>query len=433
PQRYHGHMTIELRNARSGSRDRVEHDNEFTVGIENYLQSCGYFRNSPWDSDDWTNVAIHRNLIGGILLFDREINKVNGAYPTIMPAGTKMVANGSYGVTNNGNPTELGSFNSSESSFTENALTYVYDWPTQTTGTIACASLTSDTGGYIGYGNSVSNASAALKLLDEKQTSGRALNPGAYGAILTATIKNNVLYYISDRSYYGNISNFTLSRRVLPVDAVNLFAASVTTQTVSIPTTITNGTSGYIIYACGEGKLMVLPYGITTNVSYTVGIYDIEADNWEYHTFTSDKTISSSTQYSYASAWETGFFAGGLFVDWANNEVSTSSAIAGLSETPVHPISDDLYLVAVGSSNQIKVYDAKNDTLYNTNGRLNNSPIVLQKNANNQLLRTYNNSGIASLYMMRNPLFLATVNNLDEPVQKGSSQTMKVTYTVTPA
>lgn len=35
--------------------------------------------------------------------------------------------------------------------------------------------------------------------------------------------------------------------------------------------------------------------------------------------------------------------------------------------------------------------------------------------------------------VMRLPLYLATVNNLDEPVTKTNAQTMKVTYVVTKA
>ena len=36
-----------------------------------------------------------------------------------------------------------------------------------------------------------------------------------------------------------------------------------------------------------------------------------------------------------------------------------------------------------------------------------------------------------NLYVMKDPRYLATINNLTEPVVKTSSKTMKVTYTLT--
>ena len=37
------------------------------------------------------------------------------------------------------------------------------------------------------------------------------------------------------------------------------------------------------------------------------------------------------------------------------------------------------------------------------------------------------------LYVMKDPRYLATINNLSEPVVKTASKTMKVTYTITEA
>jgi len=36
-----------------------------------------------------------------------------------------------------------------------------------------------------------------------------------------------------------------------------------------------------------------------------------------------------------------------------------------------------------------------------------------------------------SFWLANNPLYLATINNLETPVQKTAAQTMKVTYTLT--
>ena len=71
-----------------------------------------------------------------------------------MSLGNVMVGNGSYGVSNSGNPSELGSYNSQESSESGTEIVQVYDFATsQANGEISCVCLTSRVGGYIGYGN----------------------------------------------------------------------------------------------------------------------------------------------------------------------------------------------------------------------------------------------------------------------------------------
>ena len=107
----HGHTTIELHNHKTGFRERIEHDNTFTDGIKNYLLSSGWFDNSPFRNDTWRAQPLYQSLVGGILLFDSEIEDDDGVYPTMMPAGVKMIANGSYGVANNSAVTEMGTYN----------------------------------------------------------------------------------------------------------------------------------------------------------------------------------------------------------------------------------------------------------------------------------------------------------------------------------
>ena len=40
---------------------------------------------------------------------------------------------------------------------------------------------------------------------------------------------------------------------------------------------------------------------------------------------------------------------------------------------------------------------------------------------------------VGAIGMYKNPLILATINNLDSPVTKTAAQTMKITYTLTKA
>ena len=192
----HGHTTIELHNHKTGFRERIEHDNTFTDGITKYLLSSGYFNNSPWRNDTWRNYGYARSLLGGILLFDGEIEDDDGVYPTTMPAGVKMVANGSYGVSNNRSVSELGSYNTQESSISSAGYTFVYDWTTsQGNGEIGCVSLTSELGGYIGYGNSTSQASMATSDLRSINTQQDTNTLGFSGNRKSYCIQGDTVYY----------------------------------------------------------------------------------------------------------------------------------------------------------------------------------------------------------------------------------------------
>lgn len=429
-QHYHGHTIIELRNARTGIRDRVEHDNDFTLGIDQYLTDGGFFNNSPFANETWRTQAIYRNLIGGIFLFDSAINEVDDELPTIMPAGTKMVANGSFGVTNNASPTELGSYNSNESSFTSSGLTFVYDWTTsQGNGTIECVSLTSDTGGYIGYGNSVSQvAHSTNKTIYEKQNS---LELYVDGIISYAhSVKGNYRYDVTSNVGTTTATTFTYVKKSLFIDKVTLFPYS-QSFTVEIPSNVTMGIFGYIS-AGYNGKIALFPAGITANTQYTMGIYDCDAGTWEYVTFTSPVTWSNAwgdylhltDDFLYVRNLGNTASNEGLVV-WFDGTVEQKSYGFSVCE-----ISENLYL-GVNNSGKITVVDTENNTNYLTNGYV--SATRLQATSNNQLFRYYSPSSqntVLSRY--RNPLYLATVNNLDNAVVKTTSDTMKVIYTVTP-
>lgn len=424
PQLYHGHIKIELKNVRTGSREKIESDNAFTLGINNHILGRGYAGNSPWENPTWRNRKLYRNLLGGIFLFDNEIEAVNGGYPTIMPAGTKMVANGSYGVSNSTNVTELGSYNSVESNFNNSALTFVYDWTTsQGNGNIACVSLTSDVGGYIGYGNSTSNqAHSTRKSLFENQSVSQIGNRSTYAISLA----NEILYKITTVDMEGS---FTYTKDRLAIDTVSLFDFS-ESVTVELPNTM-RGPNRMLCDGV-DGTFLNCPTSITAGTSYTIGVYDIENDSWSYTTFTSPKTLSLDRRGC------TGLKNKCILLSQNSENVHVyySTGDTYVSQTYTYrrfEISDNL-IIGTGGSVPCMIYDLVNDTMLYTNG----SPMPYGTYADykvydrNRICYT-ESSDKGGIYLARNPLYLATVNNLDEPVTKTASQTMKVTYTVTPA
>ena len=430
PQHYHGHTIIELRNTRTGIRDRVEHDNDFTLGIDQYLTDGGFFNNSPFANETWRNQAIYRNLIGGIFLFDKAINEVDGELPTIMPAGTKMVANGSYGVTNNASPTELGSYNSNESSFTSNGLTFVYDWTTsQGNGTIECVSLTSDTGGYIGYGNSVSNVRGSTRSLFLNQNTVQ-LQDGS--TVYGKYIKDNCRYTITALTR----TSFTYAKKRTLIDKVSLFPLS-ETHSVNFPAAMMAVQRDYVS-AGRDGKFYFVPgNSIAAGTAYVMGIYDVDTDTWSTVTFT-PASAHGNIRGEYASVCDDFiyFWYGNAWNDKGlkiNYDGTVEDAYYGVACTQM---GEDLLLCFSYDRNNpypTFVVDLVNTTSYPSNGTIPQESRKLKMLNGNRIEVDYiGNSQMNYFYLYRNPLYLATVNNLDNAVVKTTSDTMKVIYTVTP-
>ena len=87
----------------------------------------------------------------------------------------------------------------------------------------------------------------------------------------------------------------------------------------------------------------------------------------------------------------------------------------------------------INQTNNIYVYDHEYKTFRPTNG------VNLAAELNNRgyyyepTLDAFVCCGTYGDYLVKNPLYLATINNLGTPVTKTAAQTMKVTYTLTEA
>ena len=85
------------------------------------------------------------------------------------------------------------------------------------------------------------------------------------------------------------------------------------------------------------------------------------------------------------------------------------------------------------------VYDVVNRTHRQVNGSVYSSefvfiPFVDKKGVYLRVYQSLSQSSTPNnLYVMKDPRYLATINNLSEPVVKTASKTMKVTYTITEA
>lgn len=436
-EKIHGHTKIELTDIRNGQKKVIEHDNDFQAGVlANYMRSMGAYDNNPYANSTWAGQPIWRNLCGGIFCFEDEIDNSNNEVE-YMPAGNKMIANGAYGVTNSGTPTELGSYNSNESSTSGNdSITFVYDFnSSQGNGTISCVCLTTEIGGYIGYGNPSGAAASTKKNLNANQSSSSLSNDPVQGLHLGIIYKNNRVRFRVD----AGAKKVTVTKTPTEISKGSIFDNIAEDNTeVSFSGTVT-GSFMCAIYL-GGGKAALLMYSsayqnLAPNATYSFILYDLETDTAtvESITNTTGETlyISYNTPYAMPPHGASGNYlilqstAGKVWAINYNTSVSvqigtgyTSQLMSGKGDYGA--ITDELIIFSNNSNSYI--FDPENQTAY---------PI----NCNQRQMR-YNDDLDAitnDVAIYKNPLILATVNNLDTPVTKTAAQTMKITYELTKA
>ena len=200
-----GKTTFELTDVNTGEVEIIEDDNMVTNALQEFMLTYGVFNKGIFISDNMTN-ALYLNLLGGLFLFDTALDE--DVDNTFMPAGVKMVGNGSD-CSNNGEVTELGSYNTLESGIqSDGSIKFVYDYATnQANGTIACACLTSRVGGYMGMGNSEKRFSSSSNI-DEHQSSSTSLYLALSG---TDNYYFNILFIIFQCSVTERVRAVTIS------------------------------------------------------------------------------------------------------------------------------------------------------------------------------------------------------------------------------
>jgi hypothetical protein len=85
------------------------------------------------------------------------------------------------------------------------------------------------------------------------------------------------------------------------------------------------------------------------------------------------------------------------------------------------------------SSNSHQIYDVENNTLKTVNGvhNVNYATLIPFADKKGVYLAHNYNYKTNNISVMKDPRYLATINNLANPVTKTASKTMKVTYTLT--
>ena len=450
----HGEVDIRLKNPMTGKIvKQIKGENTFQSAVlAKGLRNLGEARASIYNNRDGSSTLYMpwTDLVGGILLFKNSLS--NAQY---MSKGNKMQANGSYGVTNNANPPELGSWSENESSVSSSAMTLVYDWTTSQAngaGGISSVALTSRVGGYIGYGNPSMTHTSTLKSFRDG-ISDRYINQlsNINGAMKIQT--GNVLYQfvpnLTDKEITVHKSHVAITQASI-FDWVNDSYNTETIDVSSLHYDYIIGSGRYTQAMLSDGKIYFTgsnTYGDSITAGSKIYVWEYDIANGTI----SEIEITNSTGTTFRV----------YFMSVAQGMLFCYDG-GGPSKTHVFKLSDDSYvgyienttqggtssnapsqggafaggLVAIPMNDRstLRFYDPDNRTCFPTNGWMENfaaqAGVNVYYDPETDTLNNYGNYGAA---VYNNPLYLATNYNLPSSVQKDATMTMQVRYTLTEA
>ena len=463
-----GSTEIILTDTKTKKVKKVKSENIFKA--DNIAKFCNPFGGKSGNMVKYLNNHdddIWEKLVGGLLLFDKEVP--TNSY--MAPSGIKMTGNGSYNVANPTNVDEMGSWNGSESSKVGNTLTLVWDFATsQAVGAISSVCLTSELGGYIGYGNQSGKANANI---DNKSPRYIHYYNGASDKVIpykyagSGTDSNTCCVddegyaytYIKTPSEISNFDgNIPLKKQRLLLDSVDLLSNPYIKRVFDSDTPDINidiGTG----YKFGSDPNLI-PYddkyyiitntlnknSVSPNEKFILMIIDpsLETVTKKEYTNILDIDINTvfNTSYNYTIMLYDGVFLVWDYtnkkyyiMDCINNEISEVDWNYPRNYTGMFYKVEDYFIggYASLSGSILNILDPVNKTMrpmncYNYYGGSADS----NRGINGQSYNSYYKAFMPS-WMAANPLYLATINNLSEPVYKTDSQTMKVIYTLTRA
>lgn len=483
-----GHTKIELTDVKTGLVDVKEDDNMVTNAL-NMILACagiGNARNGLDTESSIYNYPLWQHYLGGLLLFNQAITE--NVDNILFPDGNRMIGNGAYGVANSNEVIEMGSWNESESGVQEDgSLKLVWDFSTQqANGTIACACLSSRDGGYIGAGNySGAYNSSNVHTVNGKSFGGYITN---YDVPVTKRVVSNALDMVDDNDnlyllyadylentityieprtinyntsgdvskHWYNSGKLNISKYRYGMSAVDLLETcevlnKISTMEITVPDEVKNyvgsdytknyhavttiGEDTYIVFYANSSqiavneKIIVLKVnniGETTvyNVTNTTGV-SLKTGKRIFYVTTNGYLVAEG----YNSPYD--FYAINMTDNTDVKKIDNKNQVQ-ISEFSRWNSGNSAYFIQSGITYKI---DVELGILLPKNGNatlsshwaeipvLNNPLLVITS------MKPKNESQQALLY--RSMTYLATINNLEEPVVKTASKTMKVTYTIT--
>lgn len=440
-----GQTIIELKDVKTGKIERHVDNNMMTNALSEILKTRGFIANN--DGLDQNNLL--KNLLGGIVLFDGALEE--SADTLQPPSSVNMVGNASMDIVSSDDVTEMGSYNSNESGWqADGSFVAVYDFNTsQANGTIACVCLTSDVGGYIGYGNKTSGQyKSTRKNLDAYSGTQNNYLLSGYNCYFADYTNSKVDVIPSEQINNNSSENYCLrtkklkfETRKIPLKEVNLRGTKtgwvkVSEREVTLPDAFCSNPSRYIDVVEAEGKIYLfhnyISYGQTQQWESGTDIYAVEIDS-SYNvrlitlTNTSGVTINRPKFYVHSGHVIVEQWGEYSYTDtWYRFAIADSSSID--LPTPAFDIT------RVGYASNGRVYSGnvvlnvvEGESAYTNMNLSTASDGVASVNGSPLSIRR----GTNDLNIINIALYLASINNLENPVVKTAEKTMKITYRIT--
>ena len=471
--RIKGHSIIELKDINTGKIERYEDDNMVTNALNLYLKDLGMLGISPLVYNELRNDPIN-NLMGGLLLMGSPITE--NANTVTCPGGNKMIGNGSYNVTADGQDgvTELGSWNATESGWmSDGSYKMVWDFATtQANGTISCACLTSANHGYIGEGNSTSNSRKSstrddLWLAGTPQSYNLDNTAQSIRRILKVTYSNSTATFVSDRNYYYNqtyasehmsqTGKLKVITKKIPMSKIDIrmsypmgntdgqdYIEDVETE-ITLPSAFLNQLGSATPWL--GGKHGDYYYMLARNVNLAVG-ESAQGVKIDLNTLTATGfTITNTLSDPISNLGEAGVMFGNgkvaIVCQYGYPTLTKGVMFQNLSNSNTTFVEDSdiltdrYYKVHMREDSAIfngRKIDFVDSSVTKTNG-LTNMNMGIRPVIDNPLFEDYIpfDSGYwrdETFRLYHTTDYLATINNLAESVTKTPEKTMKVTYVI---
>lgn len=434
-----GYCKLELIDAKTGKVDKSEKHNLITNAISEWFKAGGLSNPSAFGAQAIRENAIHY-LLGGVMLLDTALTE--DASIIKVPSGVQMTANGVIGVTNSGNPPELGSYNELESGWqADGSFKMVWDWSTsQGNGTIASVCLSSRFGAYKGIGNK----SLTNKVIDT--------NMGVYNGMypFNDTRLTDAITYLgayNDKAYffqrgstvfgYDTAGDWSILEASSPYKEMDVrdgqYRRDISTKAISHTVDLHEYRNGsYKVCQVGKYAYLMVAYAHTSG-SYYTRYFHFDNDHpvyvmkFDLETVSLVDTIELSPQTTGASSFVMGgdvyptITSNGKWAVYHNllfdlSNLTNVVEIDNFTEdTGLQFISDD-----IAESNSLRL-DATLGGFLPTNYTDNTyySPTAVDKIF-----------GINPDYVYRDPRYIASIWLPEAPYTKDASKMMKCTYVI---
>ena len=413
-----GTMKIELTDVKTGQTETVLEHNMVTNALANIFKPLGLVKDPSRMYESFA--PYYQKLLGGLLLFDTNIEEnADMLYP---PAEAQLVGSAVYGQQNNTTGKVRGSFNQTESelNLTDHPLAVTVD------------------NGYLQYVyTSYTNANTGDKY--------NGFTTGVTELLFAIDLDTDAAYYLR----FDSGTKLTITKRRAYLKTVSVLENPRNTKPLMEEWTLDEGfnISGRncynfdpatnALYVCGASNYQ-------TKVNETFTVLKIDFGTWKISTYTITNTSdvmlnTDGMRYAYV---HDGF----IYVKSYNSpyhvykfELTNSANVVKLKETGMSGIpglpefaingriyyddnGSDLYIADSATNEFLK---PESNRLYSSNRHYCYAPVL-----GNPMLYFISCGNYTTIGFAMISNYLATINNLSEPVTKTADKTMKVTYII---